>query len=124
MKSGLSLPRAFETSLLSISDSELRTTLGSITKELREGKIFSSCLAGTNAFDSVTIGLIRVGEETGRLQSACDQMAETLSLRFDAKISRVLQLIEPLMILFLGIIVGVIIIAILLGILSINEFAV
>ena len=124
LKSGLSLPRAFETSLLSISDSELRTTLGSITKELREGKIFSSCLAGTNAFDSVTIGLIRVGEETGRLQSACDQMAETLSLRFDAKISRVLQLIEPLMILFLGIIVGVIIIAILLGILSINEFAV
>jgi len=124
LKSGLPLPKAFDTSLLSISDSKIRSKLSPISKELREGKAFSRCIADAEIFDSMTIGLIRVGEETGKLHSACDQMAEALSKRFDLQIGRILQLVEPVMILILGVIVGAIIIAILLGILSINEFVV
>jgi len=65
--------------------------------------------------------MIGVGEETGRLDEMLIKVAETYEEKCQSSIKRFVSLLEPLIILFMGLIVGFIVISMLLAIFSINE---
>ncbi len=62
-----------------------------------------------------------VGEESGRTATILDQLAETFDGYVKQQTSRLAALLEPILILFLGVIVGAIVITMLSAIFSINE---
>jgi general secretion pathway protein F len=75
-------------------------------------------------FEPIAINLVRVGEETGRLGPMMLELAAILDREVETGIRRTLTLIEPALIIVLGLAIAGIIVSIMLGILSINDLAV
>jgi general secretion pathway protein F len=67
--------------------------------------------------------MIRVGEETGRLEEMLLQVADTYDREVQTTVKRLLALLEPILILSLGVIIAGIIMSILVAILSLNQLA-
>ncbi len=72
-------------------------------------------------FPALAIHMVRVGEETGRLEEMLLKVAETFETDVRSELKRVLALLEPAIILGMGVLVAFIVVAMLLAIFSINE---
>jgi general secretion pathway protein F len=92
-----------------------------IHDRLREGKGISKSLRETDVFPPLAVHMIEVGEETGRLDEMLAKVAETYEENVQTSVKRFVSLLEPLIILVMGLIVGFIVISMLLAIFSINE---
>ncbi len=88
---------------------------------LREGKAVSKSLAETDIFPPLAVHMIGVGEETGRLDEMLNKVADTYEENVQTTVKRFVSLLEPLIILVMGVVVGFIVISMLLAIFSINE---
>jgi general secretion pathway protein F len=88
---------------------------------LREGKGMSRSLEETKIFPALAVHMISVGEETGRLDEMLLKTAETYEVTVQNAVKRFVSLLEPLIILVMGGVVGFIVISMLLAIFSINE---
>jgi type II secretion system protein F len=92
-----------------------------IHDRLREGKGISKSLEETDVFPPLAVHMIGVGEETGKLDEMLIKVAETYEENVQSSIKRFVALLEPMIILIMGAVVGFIVISILLAIFSINE---
>jgi len=88
---------------------------------LREGKAISKSLEEAGVFPPLAVHLISVGEETGKLDAMLIKVAESYEENVRNTIKRFVSLLEPLIILVMGAVVGFIVISMLLAIFSINE---
>ncbi|MHB1000598.1 MAG: type II secretion system F family protein [Armatimonadota bacterium] len=73
---------------------------------VREGQKISSPLESTGMFPSMVTHMIDVGEETGRLSEMLTKVAEFYEREVDAAVKALTSLIEPMLIVFMGVIVG------------------
>ncbi|MBM4331559.1 MAG: type II secretion system F family protein [Deltaproteobacteria bacterium] len=88
---------------------------------LREGKGISKTLEETDVFPALAVHMIGVGEETGKLEEMLIKVAETYEDNVQKTAKRLVALLEPLIILVMGAVVGFIVISMLLAVFSINE---
>jgi general secretion pathway protein F len=88
---------------------------------LREGKAISKSLEEAEVFPPLAVHMIGVGEETGRLDEMLIKVAETYEENVRNTVKRFVSLLEPLIIVVMGAVVGFIVISMLLAIFSINE---
>ncbi len=88
---------------------------------IREGESISAPLAKSKAFPPMVTRMISVGEESGELEKMLTKIADFYEDQVDAAVSGLTSLIEPLIIAFLGIVVGSIVIAMFLPIFKISE---
>jgi general secretion pathway protein F len=95
--------------------------IGNIHDRLREGKAVARTLEETGVFPPLAVHMISVGEETGRMEEMLSKVAETYEADVQTTVKRFVSLLEPLIILFMGAVVGFIVISMLLAIFSINE---
>ncbi|MCG2711111.1 MAG: type II secretion system F family protein, partial [Candidatus Omnitrophica bacterium] len=87
---------------------------------IREGESISTPLAKSKAFPPMVTRMISVGEESGELEKMLTKIADFYEDQVDAAVSGLTSLIEPLIIAFLGIVVGSIVIAMFLPIFKIT----
>ena len=92
-----------------------------IHDRLREGKGISKALEETDVFPPLAVHMIGVGEETGRLDEMLTKVAESFEENVQNTVKRFVSLLEPLIILVMGAVVGFMVISMLLAIFSINE---
>jgi general secretion pathway protein F len=78
-------------------------------------------MAESGAFPALAIHMVRVGEETGRLEEMLGRVAGAYESEIRVALRRFISLLEPVIILLVGLVVLGIVLAILLAILSINE---
>jgi general secretion pathway protein F len=102
----------------------LAKDLERVVGSLKEGQSLAEPLAETTHFPSFAVHMIRVGEESGNLQEILLQVATTYDRDTQITIKRSLALLEPMLILILGVIIAAVIISILVAILSINELVI
>ena len=102
----------------------LQKALARVAPIVKEGGLVVQALSATGIFEPLAINLIRVGEETGRIGPMMLELANILNREVETGIKRLLTLVEPVLILVLGVLIAAIIVSILLGILSINDLAV
>ena len=95
--------------------------IGNLHDRLREGKAVARTLEETGVFPSLAVHMIGVGEETGKIDEMLNKVAETYEESVQNSVKRFLSLLGPLVILFMGALVGFIVISMLLAIFSINE---
>lgn len=88
---------------------------------VKRGEGISGPLRATGAFPSFSIHMAKVGEETGKLEEMLIRVADTYDERVRRTVKRLTSLLEPVLILCLGAIVGFIVLSMLLAIFSINE---
>jgi type II secretion system protein F len=121
LQSGVSILAALN---LTKDISQNRVISRSITHvhdQLREGKAISKSLEEIEIFPPLAVHMIGVGEETGKLDEMLIKVAEAYEENVQNTVKRFVSLLEPLIILIMGTIVGFIIISMLLAIFSINE---
>jgi type IV pilus assembly protein PilC len=111
VKAGVPLPEGMKTTTESTSNSVFRERLEAAQIEMVEGGGFAKPLAATELFPGAAKQMFKVGEETGTL----DQQLEVASLFFDreleSRIKKFTTMFEPIMIIFVGAIVGFVAVA-------------
>ncbi len=88
-------------------------------KSISEGQTLSEPLEDTGVFPSMVIHMISIGETTGALDSMLEKIADFYDDEVDVAVSSLTSLIEPLMIVFLGVVVGGLVISMYLPIFKI-----
>ena len=108
---GVNLIEAMEIVKNSIGNTHIQASLEKVKRDIFSGKPFSEALRDTKDFPETMCGFIEVGEETGKL----NEMLTTVSLyyeeEFDNSVDSFSQLLEPLMIVFLGLVIGFILVS-------------
>ncbi len=88
---------------------------------VKEGEGMAAPLAATKIFPEMVISMIEVGEETGKLPEMLEKIADTYDEEVDNAVGALTSMIEPLMIVGLALIVGTIVIAMFMPLISIIE---
>jgi general secretion pathway protein F len=88
---------------------------------VKRGGTIAAALQEHTPFPSLAVHMVRVGEETGRLEEMLLKVAETFETDVRAELRRVIGLLEPAIILGMGVLVAFIVVAMLMAIFSINE---
>jgi general secretion pathway protein F len=92
-------------------------------QQLRQGKNMSDALLEKGIFPKMAMQMIKMGEETGRLEEMLLRVATIYDKQLRVAIQRMLALLEPALIISLGLMIAGIIVSILLAILSVNDLA-
>ena len=90
---------------------------------LKEGQGMSGPLLEADLFPRLGMQMIKVGEETGRLEEMLLQVADIYDRDVRVAVQRMLSLLEPALIVGLGLVIATIILSILIAIVSVNELA-
>ncbi len=101
----------------------LANAVGQLADNLKSGQNLSGPLQDSGVFPPLAVHMIRVGEETGQLEAMLLKVADTYDREVQSTVQRMLALLEPLMILGLGVVIAAIIMSILVAIMSLNELA-
>lgn len=123
LSSGVPVVTAVRIASDSVGSAALRPAVAGMATALKQGGRMSEALAGTGVFAPFALNMVRLGEETGRLDQMLLELARMQDDELQVGIGRALTLLEPALILGLGGIIGLIIASVLAGILSINELA-
>jgi type IV pilus assembly protein PilC len=86
---------------------------------IRQGETFAAPLKQSKTVDSLVVNMIDVGEETGDLDKMLEKIANNFDEEADVLVSSLMSMLEPIMILFLGGMVGTIVVAMFLPIVKI-----
>ncbi|MBI3458501.1 MAG: type II secretion system F family protein [Candidatus Rokubacteria bacterium] len=95
--------------------------LGAVQEGAKRGDGLARPMSETGAFPALAIHMVRVGEETGRIEEMLGRVAAAYETEIRVAVRRFISLLEPVIILGLGLVVLGIVLSVLLAILSINE---
>lgn len=104
-----------------VGNSVIAAGLEAAREQLKAGQGLSKPLMAQGIFPQLAVHMVGVGEETGRLDEMLTRVADVYDREVSMAVKRLLALLEPVMILGLGLIIGGIIISILLAILKVNS---
>ena len=109
---GIPLVQAIDISAGSISNRHVGSAVMPVAERVREGKAFSSSLDQTGAFSNLTIEMVKVGENTGDLAEMLQNVADFADEEIDNRLNLMLSLLEPIVLLFMGGLVAMILLSI------------
>ncbi len=110
---GVSVNEALETTAGALSNVVIRDSLIEASKMIRNGHTVSESLAASNILPEIIIQMAAVGEETGQLDTVLNKVAEFYEEEVDTIINSLSSIIEPILIVGLGTIVGFIVASVL-----------
>jgi type IV pilus assembly protein PilC len=111
IRAGVSLPDAMRVTADSANNAVFRQGLSTVREEMMEGQGLAEPLARTGLFPGAARQMFRVGEETGTLDAQLSTAASFYERELDVKLKRFTGLFEPVIIVFMGVIVGFVAIA-------------
>jgi general secretion pathway protein F len=120
---GVSLLAALTIAKGTVGNSSLTEVLVEAETNLRNGKGLSKALIESGQYPKMAVQMIKMGEESGKLEEMLLNVAETYAKELRITIQRMLAMLEPALILGLGVVIAGIIISILMAILSVNDLA-
>jgi type IV pilus assembly protein PilC len=118
LSGGIPLVPALEIATDAVGNLQIRQAIAPQIQLVREGKPFHEALERSGVFLEMSIDMIKVGEATGSLDEMLTSVADFLDEQIETRMGRILTLIEPLMLVFMGIIVAMILVAIYLPLVS------
>ena len=121
LSAGIPLLRALKITRGVVENTQLVDDLTKVEVDVQSGVTLGQALDNRKIFPVLLYKLISVGEESGRTASILNQLAATFDGYVKNLIAKLVALLEPLLILFLGIMVGGIVITMLLAVFSIND---
>ena len=121
LSSGVPLLDALEIVSNSISNTVIREAIKFARQRLSEGSTLADPLAITGIFPNMVVQMIRVGEETGALDTMLNKIADFYDEEVDDAIGGMMALIEPAMMCLLAVLVGGMLIGMYLPIFSMSS---
>lgn len=121
IKSGVPILAAFEIVGKTSGNKVVEIAIENVRKNVREGENIAEPLAKSGVFPPMVTRMVSVGEQTGQLEKMLSKIADFYDQQVDAAVSGLTSLIEPLIIAFLGIVIGGIVICMFLPIFKMTE---
>lgn len=121
LKGGVHMLKALEITNEVIDHSVFRNILDTAIRDCTGGSSLSISLKKQTAIPPIVVHMISVGEKSGTLDEMLLKTAESYELDFEANVKKTLNLLEPILILVMGLAVGFIVLAILLPIFQLNQ---
>ena len=123
LSNGVPVPTALNLSKDVLSNTVLSSAIRDAAISLREGERLAQRLARSKVFPAVTLDLIRIGEESGKLDEMLLRQADLDELRIKHKVDRALAMLVPILTIVLGAVVAGLIASMLVAIISVNDLA-
>jgi general secretion pathway protein F len=123
LKGGLDLPQALVMLREMVGNVAVAEALGRAAASVRQGERLALALGREGVLQPMGQKLLQTAEESGRLEPLSRYIAERFEQRIASRLQRVVTLLEPVLVIGLGGIVGGIVVAILTAVLSVNELA-
>lgn len=121
---GVPIVNAMRIAADTVANHRLRLAFEGVVPAIKGGQRMAEALAPTRLFSPLALNMVRLGEETGRLDVMLLELAQVTDRDVKSGIKRLLTMIEPLLILVMGGVIAMIIVSILMGILTVNDLAV
>jgi general secretion pathway protein F len=119
--SGVPILNALQIVKGTLGSEKIAEIISSVREATRKGRGIAEPLRNSEIFPPIAVHMVTVGEETGRLDEMLVKIADRFDTEVRTTVKRLLSLLEPVLILIMGIMVGFIVIAMLTAIFSINE---
>lgn len=121
LSGGIPLLDSIEVSGAVLGNSFYSDRLGEVRSKVAEGAAFGSCLAETGIFPPLMVRMVSVGEEAGEMETMLSKVADMYDSQVDSTLSALTSLLEPVMILVMGAVMGFMVFAILLPVLNLTS---
>lgn len=121
LRSGVPMLQALNNAKDVINNHVIAAAIDSLSKGAKEGKGITIPLSQANVFPPLAVSMIKVGEETGQLDDMLIKVAVTYEKSLKVTIRKFISLLEPVMILSMGLIIGFIVLSMLMAIFSISD---
>lgn len=122
LKSGVPIMNAMTITKNVLENRELMGVIDEAKESVAQGDGFSRPLKASGKFPPMVVHMIAIGERTGQLEEMLENVADAYDQQVEVKVEAMSAVMEPLIIVFMGGIVGAIAAAILMPLLSINDF--
>lgn len=116
---GIPLVSALESSVESVANSYIRRRLTPVIGQVAEGRSLHASLDESGTMLDIVIEMTRVGEETGALDAMLTNASDFLDEEVEVAMERVLSLVEPMLMVFMGLIVALLLVSIYLPLFSV-----
>ena len=121
VKSGVPLLQALEVVEEVAGNQVIRQALKEVRVGVREGQGIGGPLSRSGVFPTLALQMVSVGEETGRLDDMLMRVSEYYEKETHNQLRQLVSLLEPALIVVMGLVIGFIVVAMLLGIFSMND---
>jgi type IV pilus assembly protein PilC len=111
-RAGVPITKMLDTAITAVGNAEYRTGLASVREAMLSGEGFAGPLDRTGLFPRIVIQMVKVGEETGTLDANLEQAAEHYAEEVDYRLKRMIALIEPALVIAVGVMVAFIAISV------------
>ena len=111
--SGIPMVECIERSVAVLGNSFISMKFERVVEDVKQGDSLSVAIARSEVFDSMFCSIIYVGEESGALDDILSKISDYYEDEADSAIQKLVSLLEPALIIFLGVIVGLIVASIL-----------
>lgn len=108
---GIPLVQALEIAARAMSNRFMASELQQVRVRVQEGQGFGQALALHGVFPDVAVKMVEVGESTGALQEMLNSLAEFYDEEIETEVGRFITIIEPLLLIFMGIIIAAVVLA-------------
>jgi len=121
LTSGVPVIKAMEITAEAVVNRAYRTFIGAAKAELIEGGKLSATLAKSPLFPPLLIHMIGIGEQSGTMETMLEKAGNAFEKEFDTGTTRFMALLEPVLVLAMGLSVGFVVVAVLLPIFQLNQ---
>lgn len=121
LTSGVPVIKAMEITAEAVVNRAYKVFLGEAKADLIEGGKLSATLSRSQLFPPILTHMIGIGEQSGTLESMLEKAGSAFEREFDTGTTRFMALLEPLLVLAMGLSVGFVVVAVLLPIFQLNE---
>jgi len=120
LRASVPINQALELAVRSISNLYIRTKLEEVIPEVEKGKRIGGVMRRTGVFPELFLNLVETGESSGELEKMLELASDIYEKYAERSINFWLRLIEPISILLIGVIVGIIVVSVLLPLMDIT----
>lgn len=121
LSSGIPLLESVRVSESVLGNSLYIKNIRDVRVKVAEGAAFGDCLGQTGIFPPLVVRMVSVGEEAGKIEDMLSKVADMYDTEVDGMLSTLTSLLEPVMILIMGVVMGFIVFAILLPVLNLTS---
>ena len=121
LQSGVPILEALNIVKGTVGNEIVSIAIGKVHDSVKEGETIAEPLGASGVFDDIVVNMIDVGEETGELDKMLLKIADTYDSEVDAAVSGLVSIMEPVLIVGLGVTVGFIVVALFMPLVSLLE---
>jgi len=119
--SGVPILQSLKITKETISNEVMQNAVQKVHDSIKEGDTIAAPLDASKVFPAMVVNMVDVGEETGKLDAMLMKVADIYDAEVEVAVEAMLRLMEPAMIIFLGLVIGFIVIALYLPIFSLAD---